>query len=50
MGGPAPVTYLDIEAWARLTDRRLEPHEVQALTEIDRAVRYPGPEPEDEGE
>ena len=36
------ITYQDIDAWARLTDRRPEPHEVQALIALDRAVLHPG--------
>lgn len=39
MNGPSAITYQDIEAWARLTDRQPEPHEVAALMEIDRAYR-----------
>lgn len=37
--GPAAITYQDIDAWARLMDRQPEPHEVAALTELDRAYR-----------
>lgn len=43
--GPAglnPISYVDIDAWARLTDRRPRPHEVQALLRIDYEVRRPG--------
>jgi hypothetical protein len=37
-GGEA-LSYEDIDAWARLTRRRLEPHEVHAMIELDSAIR-----------
>jgi hypothetical protein len=50
MEGVAPLTFTTIESWARLTDRNLEPHEVEALLEIDLAMRPDmRPEPEPEG-
>lgn len=39
MTGPNPLTYENIESWARLTGRSPEPYEVEALLEIDAAVR-----------
>lgn len=40
--GLEAITYMQIDAWARLTNRKPLPHEVQALTRLDRAVRFPG--------
>jgi len=34
--GPEPLAYSDIEAWARLTDRRLSPQDVALIVELDR--------------
>lgn len=48
LAGAAPITYADIEAWARLLDRRPSPHEVSALLELDRAVRHPAPEADED--
>ena len=46
MGGGAG--WRDIEAWARLTGREIEPHEAMALLDIDRAMRHPQePEPDE---
>lgn len=39
MHGPAPITHQGIDAWARLTDRQPEPHEVHALLTLDAAWR-----------
>jgi hypothetical protein len=44
------VTWLDVDAWARLTDRRPHPFEVRALMELARAHRNPGEEPDDKDE
>lgn len=41
LSGPAPITYLHIDAWARLTDRRPAPHEVRALIALDHVWRHP---------
>src|SRR5262245_33766838 len=38
--GIAPLTWRDVESWARQTDERLRPHEVEALVAIDNAFRY----------
>jgi hypothetical protein len=40
--GLDPITYQDVDAWARLTDRMPEPHEVHALMRLDRAMIHPG--------
>lgn len=40
MGGLEPLTYREVDAWARLTDRRPKPHEVQALMRLDLATRH----------
>jgi hypothetical protein len=41
MGGPDPLTYQAIDAWARLTDRHPAPHEVEALFSLDLVSRHP---------
>lgn len=33
--GPSTFTYTEIDAWARLTDRKLEPWEVKLIKNID---------------
>lgn len=33
--GPEPLTWTDIDSWARMTHTPIEPHEVQALMRID---------------
>lgn len=43
MMGLAPLTYPQVDAWARLQDRRPRPHEVRALFRLDLASRYPDP-------
>lgn len=43
--GPNPVTYHDIDAWARLTNRSLTPEEVNALLTLDGYALHP---PEDD--
>jgi hypothetical protein len=43
MNGPCLVGYADLAAWAQLTDRHLEPHEVEALLLLDRALLHPRP-------
>jgi hypothetical protein len=35
------LSYQDIDAWARLTDRQPEPHEVRALIRLDQVLRHP---------
>lgn len=47
--GPAPLSYGTIEAWSRLTETHVEPHEVDALIALDHAIRNPE-EPKDEAE
>lgn len=42
-GGAEPVSYADLEAWRRLTDRDIVPEEVEALLLVDRIVLNPGP-------
>jgi hypothetical protein len=46
--GSSSLSYRDVEAWCRLMDRRLAPHEVQAVLLIDAAIRDPGELEEDE--
>ena len=46
--GASSMSYQDIEAWCRLMDRRLAPHEVQALLMLDAAIRHPGDLEEDD--
>ena len=41
MNGAEPIGYVEIEAWARLTDTRPFPHEVAALLAIDRVLCRP---------
>lgn len=36
-----PHTPSEIEAWARMSDRRLLPHEFDALVQLDVAMRFP---------
>lgn len=35
-------SYQEIEAWARLTDRDPQPHEIAALLDLDAVLRFPG--------
>jgi hypothetical protein len=37
MNGPNPISYTELEAWARMTCTVLEPEEVDALRSMDRA-------------
>ena len=46
--GASSMSYQDIEAWCRLMDRRIAPHEVQGLLMLDAAIRHPGDLEEDE--
>jgi hypothetical protein len=41
MAGVEPLTYLTIDAWARLTDRQPLPDEVDALLQLDAVTRSP---------
>lgn len=43
MNGAASLTYTSIEAWSRLTDTAIAPHEVRAIFELDQVMRHPGP-------
>ena len=46
--GPRALSYMEVDAWARLTGRSPMPHEVDALMVLDGAMRAPGnPETED---
>jgi hypothetical protein len=47
MDGPAPLSYSQVEAWSRLLDIEVEPHEVAALMELDAAIRNPDPPAEE---
>ena len=49
MNGPEGLTYQGIDAWARLTGADPEPVEVEALFELDAAVREPS-EPQAQNE
>jgi hypothetical protein len=48
MAGPEPIGYADVDAWARLTDRRPTPAEVEALLSLDYVTRHPEMIPEEE--
>lgn len=50
MEGLAPLSYQAVEAWARLMDVRLHPWEVDALMELDAAIRCPDPPADEEQE
>ena len=41
MGGVAPVSHREIEAWARLTHRQPTALEVEALRVLDAVLRHP---------
>jgi hypothetical protein len=41
MAGVDPLTYPDVDAWARLTDRQPAPEEVEALLDLDAVMRHP---------
>lgn len=41
LGGLSPLTYGTIAAWAQLTDRAPQPHDVQALLMLDLILRAP---------
>ena len=41
--GVNPLTYTTIMDWAVLTDRSVQPHEVQALMALDAVMRFPDP-------
>jgi hypothetical protein len=49
MNGPQLLSYREVDAWARLTDRQPQPHEVQALLSLDRVLCHPQPPAEMEG-
>lgn len=34
-GGPNPISYSEVQAWARLTGRRPEPRDVQVIMMLD---------------
>lgn len=42
MSGPSPITYRDVDAYARLTGQVIRPVEVRALMQMDAAFRHPG--------
>lgn len=39
--GASPITYTEIYSWSKLTDRRIRPHEVHAIINLDRDIRDP---------
>lgn len=41
MDGAAPLSFREIEAWARLTGEQVEPYEAEAVTVLDAVLRYP---------
>ncbi len=41
MNGLMPLSFTELDAWARQTRRRPEPHEVRALFLLDAATRHP---------
>lgn len=41
MNGAKPVGYADIQAWASLTDRHPQPHEIRGLLALDVVWRFP---------
>lgn len=41
--GVNPMSYQDIDAWARLLRRPVLPHEVSALMRLDLVMRHPDP-------
>lgn len=43
MNGPVQLSWMDLDAWARVTGRHVEPHEAQALMLIDSVRLNPGP-------
>lgn len=40
-GTPNPITYSEVDAWARLTQRAVTPEEVNALLRLDSATLHP---------
>lgn len=40
-GGGEPVTWVDLQAWAQMTGRTPEPHEVEALLTLTHAMAHP---------
>jgi hypothetical protein len=40
--GVAPLSYATVEAWSRLMDVRVDPHEVEALMALDAVMCHPG--------
>jgi hypothetical protein len=47
--GPAQITYLDFDAWQRVTGTVLEPWEVEAIRRADKAYFKSLPKPKQEG-
>jgi hypothetical protein len=43
MNGPEQISWMDLDAWARMTGRSLDPHEAQGLMLIDAVRLNPGP-------
>jgi hypothetical protein len=41
MSGLAPLGYEAVTAWARLTERTPQPHEVRALLALDAVMLFP---------
>lgn len=48
MEGVAPLSYATVEAWARLCEIPVEPHEVEALMALDGAMLCPDEVQEEE--
>lgn len=40
MVGLEPISYQELDAWSRLTDKHPEPYEVDALMKLDAVVRH----------
>lgn len=45
-----PISYVEIDAYSRLTGRRLRPFEVQLIRAIDRVAMANVPKPKDPGQ
>lgn len=47
MNGYLPLTWSTLDAWARMTDSPVQPHEARALVTLDAIMCFPG-KPEDD--
>lgn len=43
-----PLSWATLDAWARLTDTEIRPHEARALITLDTVMCYPGDGEDDE--